>query len=47
MKDLKIYVCRLCLLSHNLREMNQKVKDLIKIVKGAGHKINPQKSKIM
>lgn len=27
--------------------MNQKVKDLIKIVKGAGHKINPQKSKIM
>jgi hypothetical protein len=37
----------LCLLSQNLREMNQKVKDLIKIVKGAGPKISLQKSKIM
>jgi hypothetical protein len=29
------------------RDMNQKVKDLIKIAKGAGLKINSQKSKTM
>jgi hypothetical protein len=37
----------LCLLSQNFRDMNQKVKDLIKIAKGAGLKISTQKSKIM
>jgi hypothetical protein len=37
----------LCLLSYNFRDMNQKVKDLIKIAKGAGLKINSQKSKTM
>jgi hypothetical protein len=37
----------LCLLSQNFRYMNQKVKDLIKIAKGTGFKINSQKSKIM
>jgi hypothetical protein len=37
----------MCLLSQSFREMNQKMKDLIKITKGAGLKINSQQSKIM
>jgi hypothetical protein len=37
----------LCLLSGNFRDMKQIVKDLIKIAKGVGLKINSQKYKIM
>jgi hypothetical protein len=41
------FVDDLCLLSQNFKDRNQKMQDLIKIVKGSGLKINSQKSKIM